>query len=655
MDAFQLRRSDASAWTARSEYAAARRRAMHSPQSGERARQPRTLSLRRDPGVHFVRTLDARPTLPRTTMPHVLTIGAMRSIVRSGALSTALITALSTALPVTYVLSAQTPRIAVSLASGAPTPMDGRLLLILSTDSVGEPRSQGEAASRGLAMFGADVTGWTRGTTRAIESSAIGTPFSSLRALPPGRYWAQALLNVYETFHLATGHTVSLPPDRGEGQQWATKPGNRYSVPRWIRWDGKSSSTLTLTEIIPEIPKPADTKYVRHERIRSERLSKFWGRDMYLGAHVLLPEGFDSHPDARYPLVVYHGHFPADLGGFRTEPPDASLKPDYSERFRLAGYNRMQQEYAYQFYKDWTAPGFPRVLVIEIQHPTPYYDDSYAVNSAAQGPYGDAIMRELIPYLEQKYRGIGQGYARFTYGGSTGGWEAMASQVLYPDDFNGAWIACPDPIDFRHYTVVNLYADTNAYFIDSRFRRVPRSGLQDWLSRPSSTMQELAQGELTIASKGRSGGQWDIWQATYSPLGTDGYPKPIWDRVTGRIDRSVADYWREHFDLTHIVKRDWATLGPKLTGRLHFYVGTGDNYYLMNAVYSAQETFATLRDPAPDFEFAYGSRAEHCWNGDQTRPNAESRLRYHQMFIPRIMDQIRKHHPANVDTLSWRY
>ena len=103
------------------------------------------------------------------------------------------------------------------------------------------------------------------------------------------------------------------------------------------------------------------------------------------------------------------------------------------------------------------------MLLVEIQHPTPYYDDSYAVNSAANGPYGDAIMRELLPYLEQKYRAIGQGWARFAYGGSTGGWEALAVQLFYPDDFNGVWAACPDPVDFRQYTNIDLYADTSAY------------------------------------------------------------------------------------------------------------------------------------------------------------------------------------------------
>ena len=178
---------------------------------------------------------------------------------------------------------------------------------------------------------------------------------------------------------------------------------------------------------------------------------------MHLGAHVLLPHGYDTHPDARYPLMIFHGHFPKDFGGFRVETPDQDLEPEYSERFQVEGYNRIVQEHDHQFYKDWTGKDFPRVIVIEIQHANPYYDDSYAVNSANLGPYGDAITYELIPYIEQQFRGIGAGWSRFLYGGSTGGWEALAAQVFYPDEYNGCYAACPDPIDFRAYCLVNIY------------------------------------------------------------------------------------------------------------------------------------------------------------------------------------------------------
>ena len=542
-------------------------------------------------------------------------------------------------------------------AARSAAPLDGRVLLLLSTDSTAEPRFQVNDGPTTQLVFGVDVDGLAPGKDAVVDASAWGYPVRSLGSLPAGRYRVQALLNRYETFKRSDGHTVKLPPDRGEGQQWARKPGNLYSVPHWITITAGKDAVVrvVMDQEVPAITPPEDTKHVKHVTITSERLTKFWGRPVTIGAHVLLPEGFDSHPDARYPLVVNHGHFPYDLGGFRPEPVDPNLPCDYSERFRLKCYNRIQQELAHEFYKTWTGPKFPRVLLIEIQHPTPFYDDSYAVNSANNGPYGDAIMYELIPEIERRFRGIGKGYARFTYGGSTGGWEAMAVQVFYPEEFNGAWVACPDPIDFRAYTVVNLYADTNAYFVDSRWKRTPRPALRDWLGHVSATLEEVNHRELALATKGRSGDQWDVWQSVYSPAGADGYPKPIWDKVTGVIDRGVANYWKEHYDLSHILQRDWKTLGPKVRGKLKIYAGDMDNYYLNNAVYLVEEVLKSVSNPPADAEVDYGDRAEHCWNGDHTRTNAYSRLRYHQMFIPRIMDQIRRNHPAGVDTLSWRY
>ncbi len=542
-------------------------------------------------------------------------------------------------------------------AARSPEPLDGRLLLLISADSSAEPRFQISDLSETQLVFGRDVDGWRAGQPMVIEPRTPGYPVPTLAALPPGRYRVQALLNRYETFHRADGHVVKLPPDRGEGQQWNAKPGNLYSTPIWFRWDPAHPRPLALRldQEIPPIEPPADSKYIRHERIQSKLLSDFWGRPVYLGAHILLPEGYATHPDAHYPLVIDHGHFPADLGGWRETPADTTLAPDYSERFHLAGYNRIQQEAAYQFYRDWTGPGFPRVLLIEIQHPTPYYDDSYAVNSPANGPYGDAIMRELVPYLERKYRGLGAGWARFAYGGSTGGWEALAVQLFYPDDFNGVWAACPDPVDFRQYTNINIYRDTSAYYLTSRWKRIPRPGHRNYLGEVSNTIQQMNQLELVLGSHGRSGGQWDVWQSVYGPIDDAGYPKPIWDKATGKIDPAVAAYWKEHFDLGYLLQRDWATIGPRVTGKLHVYVGEADNYYLNNAVYLLEETLRSVTNPRADAEVDYEPRAEHCWNGDHTRPNAYSRLRYPQMFMPRIMDQIRRNHPAGADTVSWRY
>jgi hypothetical protein len=351
---------------------------------------------------------------------------------------------------------------------------------------------------------------------------------------------------------------------------------------------------------------------------------------------------------------VNHGHFPYTFGDFREEPPDPDLEPVFSERFHWEGYNITQQEYAYAFYKEWTGPDFPRMIIIEVQHANPYYDDSYAVNSENLGPYGDAINYELIPYVEEKFRGIGEGWARFTYGGSTGGWEALAVQVFYPDFFNGCFAACPDPIDFRAYTVVDIYEDKNAYYMDALWKRTPRPGKRDWLGHISVTLEQTNHRELVLGTHSRSGDQWDIWEAVYSPVGKDGYPKRIWDKMTGEIDPKVAQYWKENYDLRYILQRDWKTLGPKLKGKIHIYCGDMDNYYLNNAVY-LMEDFLENSDPYYDGEVDYGDRFEHCWNGDHERPNATSRLRYHQMYVGKILDRMEKTAPRGADLSSWRY
>ncbi|MFY9619062.1 MAG: hypothetical protein WAQ99_04555 [Pyrinomonadaceae bacterium] len=542
-------------------------------------------------------------------------------------------------------------------ATSSAKPLDGRMLLLIANNNTREPRLQISEDPTTQQVFGIDVDGLKPGQTATVDTGAFGYPVRSISQLKPGEYWVQALLHVYETFKRKDGHTVKLPMDRGEGQQWSRAPGNLYSTPVKLTIDpGKDASIkISLDKIIPPIEPPKDSKYIKHVKIQSKLLTEFWGRPMHIGAHVLLPEGFDEHPNARYPLAIFHGHFPANIGNFRETPPDPNLKPDYSERFKLEGYNRIVQEHAHQFYKEWTGPNFPRMLMIEIQHANPYYDDSYAVNSANLGPYGDAITYELIPYIEREFRGIGKGWARFMYGGSTGGWEAMAAQVFYPDEYNGAYIACPDPIDFRAYMVVDIYRHKNAYYIDDSWKTTPRPGKRNYLGELAATIEDMNHMELALGTNSRSGGQFDIWEAVYSPVGADGYPKPIWNKLTGEIDRSVAEYWREHYDLGYILKRDWQKLGPKLAGKLHIYVGEADNYYLNNAVYLVEDFLKTTKDPAYGGEVDYEPRAEHCWNGDHTRPNALSRLRYHQMFMPRAVERMLKTAPPGADLKSWRY
>lgn len=567
--------------------------------------------------------------------------------------------AFSGALAVIWTSSAfaRVPRFEVALGDqfGA-LPVDGRVLLIISTSGDQEPRFQITEGVKSQQVFGVDVDGLATGQVAAIDATTLGFPMESLSGVPTGDYFVQALLHKYETFRRADGRVVKLPMDRGEGQHWNRAPGNLYSTPVKVHIDASSDQPIriTLEKEIPPIAPPKDTKYIKHIRMQSKLLTDFWGRPMELGAVVLIPKGFDEHPDTRYPLVINHNHFESTFGEFREEPPDPNLKPEYSERFKMDGYNVLQQQLSHQLFLDWTSEDFPRFVIIKIQHANQFYDDSYAVNSANLGPYGDAIMTELLPAIEKQFRCIGEGWSRFTYGGSTGGWEALAVQVFYPDQFNGCFAACPDPIDFRAYGSVDIYKDKNAYFVQGPWTRQPRPATRDGKGVVTSTLEETNRRELVLGTHSRSGDQWDIWEAVFSPVGADGYPARIWDKRTGVIDPKVAAFWKENYDLRHILERDWQTLAPKLKGKIHIYCGTMDNYFLNNAVV-LMEDFLKKTNPPYEGLVDYECNAEHCWNGDHANPNGISRLRYHQLYVETMLKRMKETAPAGADLTSWRY
>ncbi len=535
---------------------------------------------------------------------------------------------------------------------------NGRLLLMITKDSLKEPRFQINDSNDTGIIVGKNVQQWKPNQKESFNSSLKAYPIEELDQLKSGTYFVQALFHKYDTFNLSNGHTVQLPMDQGEGQHWNTSPKNIYSKPIKIEYNkhGKSPIEILITEEIPPIEPIKDSKYIKHVKIKSELLSEFWGRPMYLQANVLVPHGFNKESKTQYPLMVFHGHFPKTIGGFRTTPPTSPEKDTiFSTRFGITGYKYIQEKEAYDFYKNWVSDDFPRFIVIEIQHQNPYYDDSYAVNSANLGPYGDAITYELIPQIEKMFNGVGEGWGRFLYGGSTGGWEALAVQVFYPKQYNGCFAACPDPIDFRAYTVVDLYKDKNAYYKSGTFRKILRPGMRDGKGHIKTQLIDMNRRELILGDKGRSGDQWDIWQAVYSPVGKDGYPKPIWDKLTGEIDHDVANYWKENYDLRHIMQRDWDKIGKDLEGKINIYCGDMDNYYLNNAVVLTEEFLESTKTPYYGGEVDYGNNAEHCWNGDQENPNYISRLRYNTMYLDKIKARLKKTAPKNNNLKNWGF
>jgi hypothetical protein len=548
-------------------------------------------------------------------------------------------------------------RIEVTIPSAKP--LNGHLILVIAKNGDSEPRMQFSEDYLSEQGFGVDVTNQPPDQPIVVDAKTFGYPRRSLSDLEAGDYFVQAVFNVYEQFHLASGKTVWLPPDKGEGQHWNEKPGNPFNKPVKVHFDPKSQQTikLTLDQVIPPIEgsendpawiaslQPA-AKWLKYMRFRSEKLSKFWGRDVYLGAWILLPDGFDQHPDAKYPLVVYQDHYHA---GF-APVPFVTAQPDP----KSPTYRREQN--GYRFFQDWTAGRLPRVILIYVQNANPYYDDSYDVDSANVGPYGSAINEELIPEIEKKYRGIGQGWARATFGGSTGGWEALATQVFYPDMYNGTYVACPDPVDFHAYQNVDLYNDANAFFRKGDFAEVPIAADR----KPDGTVIATTGGEFAyeyvLGTHGRSTDQWNIWQAVYSPAGAYGYPAEIIDPLTGVIDKNVLAYWHDHYDLAAILKRDWPTLGPKLEGKLHIAVGDGDTYFLNNAVHLLQTQLDATRNPHSDATFQYGPGMPHCYTGGPAEYTMQQNNgNWTQRVLPLMVDHMLATAPAGADIKSWRY
>jgi len=533
----------------------------------------------------------------------------------------------------------------ISFAPAArATPADGRLIVVVSKQLEGEPRFQVGWGLETQQIFGMDVNAWKPGDVSHMDGVTDGSPLHHLRDLPPGTYSVQAVLNVYETFHRADGKTIKLHMDEGEGQQWNRSPGNLYSKPQRVEIAADSNVAINLTEVISPIPAPADTKYIRHVSIESKLLTKFWGRPMRLGAIVLVPQGFDDHQEQHYPVAFLQSHFSGDFFRFRETPPASEM----------TARERRSADSAYQFYQDWTSGRLPRMLIVVTQHATPYYDDSYGVNTANTGPYGDALTQELYPYVEHQFRAIGEPWARVLFGGSTGGWMTLAQQIFYPEYFGGAWGFCPDPVDFHAFQSINVYADKNAYFDEGPFAKLPKLLGRLPNDRILDTMQAFSAQENVLGTRGRSGGQMDAFHATFGPADAEGYPAKLWDAANGVIDPEVAKYWREHYDLTAYLERDWERLGPRLVGKIHVTMGTKDTFYLDAATHKLEDFLESTKLPGkgPYYggSFEFGNNEPHCYVGKI--PPGVSMFAF---YLPIFAEHMRTMAPKGADVESWRH
>ena len=494
------------------------------------------------------------------------------------------------------------------------SPVTGRVFVMISTDDRRDPVSQ--VGVSGVPFWGLNVEQLKPGEQAVIHAGVFGYPLESITDIPPGEYYVQAFVNVYTEFKRSDGHTLWMHQDRWEGQNWRRAEGNLFSSVRKMYLDPASSGVIELVcdQVNPPVIIPEDTRLVKRIKIQSKLLSEFWGQPMYLGATVLLPAGYDENPQQEYPVNYQHGHFSLGVPfGFRDQEETTTESPRSNSAFT----------------KFWLSEDCPRMIAINILHPCPYYDDSYAVNSPNVGPYDDAINQELIPYLEHRFRIIQKPWARILSGGSTGGWIALAQQIFHPDFYGGVFSLCSDPVDFNYYQIVNIYQDKNAYYTDRDWTRIERPNTRSTDGNIRSTMRMENHYEMVVGDKNRSGGQWDIWEAAFSPIGEDGYPMRVWDKQTGEINHEVAEQWRK-YDLHEYLKNNWSVIGSDLVGKLFLYSGDIDSIYLNNAMEVLEGFLEKTENPYYEGQVEYGRKQPHCYG-----PRGEELVRM-------MADQIRK-------------
>jgi hypothetical protein len=526
-------------------------------------------------------------------------------------------------------------------------PVTGRLFVMISRINNPQVRLQSTWLNS-PEILATDVHQLAPGQTAVLDGGVAGTPIVSASDIPPGDYYVQAVLSVYTEFHRADGHVIWAHMDQGEGQQFNLSPGNLYSAMQLLHVDRNARLNISLSEIIPALEAPKDTQWVKHVSIQSKLLTEFWGRPIYLGATVLLPRDYDSHPGVHYPVIYDQPQH------FRSFPPfefrtDDPLEPQAEHRQQsITGY-----ESGYGFYRVWQSTQFPRMIAISFLTPTPLADWSGAVDSSNNGPYGKAILTELIPYLEEHFRIIRQPYARMLTGKASGARAALALQVQHPDFFGGVWAFRPWPFSFRHYFSLNIYESDNAFTLEQAdlpefarnadgWLRVERYFARTTRGTGFFSLRQASQHDAVMASM--AGGDCiGADDAILGPVGDDGLPRLLWDRATGKIDRQVAAYWREHGDLAWYIQKNWSRLAPDLNGKLHIYADELDEFSRNYGVHQLAQFLQSTPAFHATVAFSNGLNHQAAWT-----PMTHANL------VRAMADHIKRNAPQEADT-AWQH
>ena len=456
--------------------------------------------------------------------------------------------------------SAQGVAVPVKLDPSIGGAQSGRILVFAQKVNPGDKPSDTvdseEFKPSDTAIAAREVTALQPGATATIdgETGAFPAAFSSL---PAGTYRFQAVLDRNHDYNYA---------GRGAGDIVSSVVEAALPGPAPVLTLTKVLPEKTLDDILAGLPADRAAAYrqglsgLRSVDFISPALSAFWGRPIHIRGWVALPPGYKDG-GARFPTVY-------STGGF-----GSSLR---SAQMSAAGMAGMMA-------KGDAAP----MIWVYLDESSPTGTHEFA-DSANNGPWGQALTTEFIPWIEKQYAMDAVPSSRFLTGHSSGGWATLWLQVRYPAVFGGSWPTSPDPSDFHDFTGVDLYAPDANVYRDAEGNAYP---LYRDHAKLIATFEQFARIEAVL---GEYGGQMGSFDWVFSPKGADGRPEPMFDRATGKVDPAVVAYWHDHYDVANIVTRDWAKLKPDLDGKIHLYVGTADSFYLDGAAHRLQAVFQGL-------------------------------------------------------------
>jgi len=445
---------------------------------------------------------------------------------------------------------------------------EGRLYLFLSTNMDAEPRTQTwPSPTTPTYIFAKNISGLGANEIIKVEHDDkwISTADWTLESVPEGDYKIQILW------------------DQDFKESRIDAPGNLYSEAQKITIDQNIELNLSLSQVI-EARQVIEHELSRVVDYKSEILSAWWKKPVYLKASVLLPHGYDS--SKAYPI-----------------------------RYNVAGYGGRYTRINYllgnENAMEWLdSKEAPQVISVFLDGEGPY-GDSYQLDSDNSGPYGEALIKELIPYIESKYRGSNSADTRFVDGCSTGGWVSLALQLYYPDVFNGVFSYSPDAVDFENYQLINIYKDQNAFTNEYGY---PRPVMRSKYGEPMLSLEQFIGYENVLGYSNtylNSGGQFSAHTALYSPKGSNGLPQPLFDPITGKMDGAVAEHWKK-YDLKLYTEENWKELGPKLRGKIFIWMGDMDDFYLNPATREFSDYLSLTENPKSDANIMFSPMAGHC-------------------------------------------